>query len=220
MMNECSMILPSLLLLATVGDGNVLLEEKFDGRLQGGWQWVREDKDQWRIRDNALEVHSQPGRIWGGNDAKNLLLARHPTAPEMAARVSVAHKPKEKWEQAGLLWYLDDDNFVKLISEQIDGKMYVVTACELAGRGKVVGKIVVPSANLQLRLKVQSHRVTGQWRLDDDDDWSDEGTCDFKVPASAEGKPRFGLFTQNGPKDQVRWVRFDSFVIAEVTKGS
>lgn len=217
-MKECLLIIPALLALASAGDGAVLFEDNFDGQLQSGWQWLREDPAEWRIDDNQLQVRSQSGKIWGGTElAKNLLLVNKQLKSQgMAATVSVAHEPKEKWEQAGPLWYVDDDNFFKLISEQIDGKMYVVTAREINGRGKVLGKFVVPRANIQLRLKVESTRVTGQWRLEDADAWSDAGTCDFDV----EGKPRFGLFTQNGPKDQVRWVRFDNFVITELKKGS
>ena len=58
--------------------------------------------------------------------------------------------------------------------------------------------------------------VTGQWRVTDADAWSDAGTCEF----DSQGDRRFGLFNQNGPKDQIRWVRFDRFVIAELKKGS
>jgi regulation of enolase protein 1 (concanavalin A-like superfamily) len=214
-MNTCGMILGSLLLLAPADRDKVLFEEHFDGRLQGGWQWVREDKSEWRIRDGQLEVRSQPGRIWGGNDAKNVLL-RDPLKPQdLAASVTVAHKPGEKWEQAGLLWYVDDDNFVKLISEYIDGKMYVVTAREQRAKGTVVGKIEVPSANIQLRLRVQAGRVTGQWRLKPGDSWSDAGTCEF----DAKGEPRFGLFTQNGPRNETRWVRFDDFAVCALAAG-
>lgn len=214
-MNACGLILSSLLLLAPADDVKMLFEEHFDGRLQDGWQWVREDRAEWRIGDNRLEVRSQPGRIWGGNDAKNLLLRVALKLQDLAACVNVAHKPVEKWEQAGLLWYVDDDNFVKLISEHIDGKMYVVTAREQGGKGTVVGKIEVPSANLQLRLQVQAGRVTGQWRLQPDDAWSDAGTCEFE----AKGDPRFGLFTQNGPQNEVRWVRFDDFAIGQLSAG-
>lgn len=213
MISQLLLIAPALLLAAPAGESNVLFEDAFDGHLQAGWKWVREDKAQWRIRDNELQVHSQFGRIWGGNNAKNLLVVAKPLeAPKMAARVSVAHQPKERFEQAGPLWYVDDDNFVKLISEQIDGKMYVVTAREIGGRGAVVGKVVVPSANIRLRLKVESNRVTGQWRLKPTDKWTDAGTCDF----TPQGQPRFGLFTQNGPEHEVRWVRFKDFVVEEL----
>ena len=213
MITQLLLIAPSLLLAARTGDAGVLFEDTFDGRLQPGWQWVREDKSEWLIRDNELHVHSQFGRIWGGNNAKNILLVAKPLkSAEMAASVSVAHQPKDKFEQAGPLWYVDDDNFVKLISEQIDGKMYVVTAREIGGRGKVVGKVVVPSANIQLRLKVESNCVTGQWRLKPTDKWSDAGSCDF----APEGQPRFGLFTQNGPENEVRWVRFNDFTVEEL----
>lgn len=194
---------------ASADPDKVLFEEHFDGRLQDGWQWVREDPAEWRIRDNQLEVRSQPGRIWSGNDAKNVLL-RGPLQPQdLAASVTVAHKPGEKWEQAGLLWYVDDDNFVKLISEHIDGQMYVVTAREQGGKGTVVGKVEVPAANLQLRLRVAANRVTGQWRLKPADSWSEAGTCEF----ATQGQPRFGLFTQNGPPHEPRWVRFDDFAV-------
>ena len=205
------LILPSVL-LGPAGDEKPLFEDGFDGRLAPGWEWVREDKDEWRIREEGLEVHSQFGRIWGGNDAKNLLLAKKVKPENMAAVVSVAHEPKEKWEQAGLLWYVDDDNFVKLISEQIDGKMYVVTAREQDRERKVVGKLEVPSANIQLRLKVELKKVTGQWRPDQEAEWIDAGTCEF----TAKGKPRFGIFTQNGSADTVRWVRFDNFSIEKI----
>ncbi len=110
------LILPSVLLLAPAGDGKVLFEESFDGKLQRGWEWVREDKDEWRIREGALEVHSQFGRIWGGNDAKNILLFRGVKPKNVAACVGVAHEPKEKREQAGVRWGCDDDNRLKLIS--------------------------------------------------------------------------------------------------------
>jgi len=214
-MKACWLILSSLLLSPADGE-KVLFEEHFDGRLQDGWQWVREDPTEWRIRENQLEVRSQSGRIWSGNDAENLLLRGPVKEQDLAACVNVAHQPGEKWEQAGLLWYVDDDNFVKLISEYIDGKMYVVTAREQGGRGTVVGKVEVPSANLQLRLRVQAGRVTGQWRLKRDDAWSDAGTCEFAAP----GEPRFGLFTQNGPQNEVRWVRFDDFTVVEFPPGS
>ena len=213
-MKRLLLIIPAVLLAASTARSEAIFEEGFDKLLKPGWEWVREDKSEWRIDDGKLVVRSQFGRIWAGADAKNLLIFRPLKSPAMAAVVSVAHEPKEKWEQAGLLWYVDDDNFVKLISEQIDGKMYIVTARELDRRGKVVGKIEVPSANVELRLKVESKQVTGQWRPDDKSDWIDAGTCEF----TAEGTPRFGIFTQNGAEEQVRWVRFDNFAIVKLSK--
>ncbi len=195
-------------------DGKVLFKDGFDGELQPAWQWVRGDADQWRLGHSELHVQSQPGRIWGGNDAKNILLVRPSKSSDIEARVNVAHSPHEKWEQAGLLWYVDDDNFVKLISEHIDGKMYAVIAREQAGRGRVFGKVEASAANMQLRLVIRANHVKGQWRIKETDAWPDSGECDFKVP----GQARIGLFTQNGSKNQVRWVRFDSFMIIDLGK--
>jgi len=207
------LVLSSLLLTGATAGGEVLFEDGFDGRLEPAWKWIRPDTDEWRICDGQLQVRSQFGRIWGGNDAKNVLVVRPSKTDNVEARVNVAHAPEEKWEQAGLLWYVDDDNFVKFISEQIDGKMYAVICREQAGRGRVFGKVEASSADMQLRLIVRGKHVTGQWRIKETDPWSDSGSCEFDVP----GDRHFGLFTQNGPKDQVRWVRFDSFVIADST---
>lgn len=211
-MLSVSLLFSGLLLLAAPADSAILLEESFDAKLNPDLEWIRQEASEWRIEDGRLHVRSQSGRIWGGNDAKNLLLLKALPPQAMAARVTVAHEPKEKYEQAGLLWYVDDDNFVKLISEQIDGKMYIVVARELAGRGKVISKIEVPTANLELRLKVEPDGVTGQWRLKDDQQWSDCEKCTFE----AAGKPRFGLFTQNGSPDVVRWVRFDRLIVEKL----
>lgn len=207
-------VLSSLLLAGADAGRDVLFADNFDGKLQSAWKWIRPDTDEWRIQDNELQVRSQFGRIWGGNDAKNVLVIRPSKTDNVAARVNVAHAPKEKWEQAGLLWYVDDDNFVKFISEQIDGKMYAVICREQGGRGKVCGKVEASSPDMQLRLIVRGTNVTGQWRIKETDPWSDSGSCEFDVP----GDKYFGLFTQNGPEDQVRWVRFDSFVITDVAK--
>ena len=209
-----ALVLSSLLLTGAAAGGDVLFEETFDGKLQSTWKWIRPDVDEWRIEDSGLYVRSQYGRIWGGNDAKNVLVIRPAKTDNIEARVNVAHAPEQKWEQAGLLWYVDDDNFVKFISEHIDGKMYAVICREQGGRGRVFGKVEARSADMQLRLVVQGSQVTGQWRIKETDPWSDSGSCQFDVP----GDRYFGLFTQNGPKDQIRWVRFDGFVISDVTK--
>ncbi|MBC8876498.1 MAG: DUF1349 domain-containing protein [Planctomycetes bacterium] len=213
-MMKHALVLSSLLLLGAGASGDELFEDSFDKEVKPAWKWIRPDADEWRIVDGQLQVRSQFGRIWGGNDAKNVLVVRPSKTDKVEARVNVAHEPKEKWEQAGLLWYVDDDNFVKFISEQIDGKMYAVICREQGGRGRVCGKVVAPSGNMQLRLIVRGKNVTGQWRIKETDPWSDSGSCEFDVP----GDRYFGLFTQNGPKDQVRWVRFDSFVIADSTE--
>ena len=210
--------LPPLLLCvvlfsANEADRRDLLAESFDGALPANWRWVRESPSEWRIRDGKLAVRSQPGKVWGGNDAKNILLVKPSQFDKVAASIGVVHRPKELWEQAGLLWYVDDDNFVKLVSEHIQGKMYVVIASEERGRGEVFGKIDVPTSDLQLRLRIEGDRVTGQWRLKTEDAWQDVGTCSFPV----EGNRHFGIFTQNGPQDPVRWVSFDDFVVTAST---
>ena len=39
----------------------VIFEDRFDGALDEGWSWLRENPDRWRIRDSGLEICVEPG---------------------------------------------------------------------------------------------------------------------------------------------------------------
>jgi len=180
---------------------------------------VRPNADHWKLADGRLYVRAQPGRIWAGNDAVNILLCNAGAGKAavgvdgLGAEVIVQHEGGRKYEQAGLLLYIDDDNFVKLISEHIDGKAYVVLAREDGRQRRVESKIAVPSLHMRLRLEVRGKRITAKWKpLDINKPWAPAGKSSF----DAKGKRRFGLFNQDGPKDAVRWIRFDEFRIEKL----
>ncbi len=171
------------------------------------WSWVREDPEGWRIKDGALEVRAQTGRVWAGKGAKNILVLEHPAGGASAAVDVDLGAPKTKYEQGGLLVYRDDDNFVKLIVEHIDGGFFIVMAREIGRRGKVFTKIDIGSKAARIRSAVAGDKVTVSYKLPGEDKWRAAGECE--LPGAAEAK--FAIFNQDGSDTETRWIRFDNF---------
>lgn len=171
------------------------------------WSWIREDPEGWRIKDGALEVRAQAGRVWAGKGAKNILAFHKPTGAASAAVDVDLVAPKTKYEQGGILVYRDDDNFVKLIVEHIDGGFYIVMAREIDRRGKVFTKIDTGSKTARLRAAVAGDKVTLSYRLPGEEKWQPAGECDLPGAAGA----KFALFNQDGSDTETRWIRFDNF---------
>lgn len=170
------------------------------------WEWIRESPDEWSVDDGVLKVRTQPDRIWAGEGSKNMLVAKQPTGARAVAEADVELVDAiNKWEQCGLLVYGDDDHFVKLVVEHIDGPHYAVMAQEIGKQRQVLSKVEIPSNRAQLKMVVDGTTVHGFWRLEGEESWNDAS-----VAAPIEfSHQRFGLFTQDGPRDETRyaWVR-------------
>lgn len=209
-------LLPLLAAGLSLAHAESVFKEDFAGKkLDAPWRWVREVASDWRLRDGALELRAQKGRVWGGNDAKNILLLDRPTAGHSASVQVDLGSPETVYEQGGLLLYQDHDNFVKLIVEHIDGEIFIVLAREVEGRGQVVSKIGIPSKQARLRLAMNGLKIEAAYRVDatggDEAAWKQAGSCDFPTAEKA----RFGLFTQDGSDEEIRWIRFDDFELHE-----
>ena len=168
---------------------------------------MREDTESWRLRDGALELRAQKGRIWAGDDARNLLVLQRSIEGASAAIDVDLGKPKTKWEQGGLLVYRDHNHFAKLVVEHIDGAYFVVLAREFGKPRRVFSKIGIPSGKARLRLTVKDNVVTASFRLGDAGEWKPAAKCEFPDAAKA----KFALFTQDGSDEEIRFMRFDNF---------
>ena len=187
-------------------------EERFDGKLAEGWSWVREDKSDWRIKDGTLQIRATPGNLWEAeNTARNLLLRPAPKdAKSFAAEVTVTHAPVTFAEQAGLLWYRDDDNYVKLMKEFYDGKTSVVLAAEQSGKA-VYRESACPAETVTFRLTVAGDEVLGQYRPEGANAWISVGKLPFKPGDGA----RIGLNAHHAPAGTQRWAVFRKFRVID-----
>src|SRR5688572_27774970 len=78
---RASLYLPILIALlgAETPPPRVLFEDRFRQQLAEGWTWVREDRADWKLADDALQVRLTPGNLWEKeNTARNLLLRDAP----------------------------------------------------------------------------------------------------------------------------------------------
>ncbi len=175
------------------------------------WSVLREEASEIQVSGGILRLRTQPGRIWAGNGARNVLLSKPRESEEpiqLSARVSLQN-PTVKFEQAGLLAYVNDDQFVKLAVEHIDGESWVVSALETPKQRKVLSKVRISGPAADLALELHGEVVLCRFR-----DAANAGSG-WKFASSAVLPEteicRPGFFTQDGPEDRVNWARFADF---------
>lgn len=84
--------------------------------LGADWSWIREDPSHWSLAayPGLMRITTQDGSLYGaGGDTPNLLLQPTPMG-DFAVETAVYFSPSENYHNAGLLIYLDDDNYLKL----------------------------------------------------------------------------------------------------------
>ena len=196
------------LLAAAPADDEVLFRDEFKEKLAPGWSWVREQKDAWQVADGTLQVRATPGNLWEKeNDARNLLLRDPPKdAKSFVAEVTVSHTPVSFGEQAGLLWYRGDDNYVKLVKEFYDGKTWVVLAAERDGKAEY-READCRAEWVTFRLTVADDKVSASFRPVGGTEWKSAGEFAFERKSNA----RIGLTAHHAPADSKRVAHFRDF---------
>jgi regulation of enolase protein 1 (concanavalin A-like superfamily) len=188
--------------------------EPFSAALKDGWSWVRGDEQAWRIKGGQLWIRPASGTLWEGDNTGGNLLVRPapppgggPYAVELTVTGSTGAKEPGLYEQAGLVWYGDDDNYVKLVREFYDGRWWVVLAAERGGKPEYKQTALDAADGVRLRLAVGGGRVTGSFTAAG----ATHAAGEFDLPAHAE--PRVGLLAQTGPEAPDRRVGFDDFEV-------
>ena len=182
----------------------------FTDALDNGWNFVREDKKDWRLKDGNLELLAQPTNIWAksNNKTENFLLRSLPST-NCSVEVTLNFNPKKEYEQAGLMIYFDDDNYIKF-----DRELYAGQSCTLVlesdAKPKVIKKIPFREGPMRLRLEITNGKVKAMVKVPDSTDWTEHG--ETKLPGSIE-KVRVGLFALQGDVKAPRWAKFKDFVI-------
>ena len=177
----------------------VIFEDTFDGRLDLGWSWLREDPETWRIQDGGLEICVEPGKA---DTVKNALLRQAPdrSRGSFAVEVTVdSHTvPTEQYEQAGITWYHDGKPVFKQVKELIDGDLYIIP-----------GKQPMSAQSVSLRLLVTAASWEAQYRPQDGTEFHPAAAGELPSP----GDDQVSIQCYNGPPDEEHWIRFEHFCI-------
>ena len=225
-MSRINVLLLAVYLVATsmrtsAAKDEVLFADDFDEGLSPKWSIVGLKKEDYRIKNGALEMRVQPGKQ---NDAMLRVILPFDTSESVTASVEVTPvEPfSELGETAGL--YLLDEDRPEFHAEKtiVDGqfKYFVFSPPELVFVGKpgtedngsradYAAKFWPANANFgPLRIIIGGHH------------------CYFQVGPSNDGKYHtiferalnrdstrrgFALSAFGGPKDKEHWVRFDNF---------
>ncbi|MBN1927544.1 MAG: glycoside hydrolase family 3 C-terminal domain-containing protein [Prolixibacteraceae bacterium] len=93
------------------------VSDEFNGSIGSQWKWLRENGDNYSLSksDGALTITSEVGDVSEAtNNAKNLLLQSANNDWTIETKLVCSRTPSQP-ENAGILVYQDDENFVKLM---------------------------------------------------------------------------------------------------------
>lgn len=182
--------------------GTVIFKDGFEGKMASAWKWLRENPENWRIKDSALEIKVEPGKA---KTVKNALLLPAPnrSVGTFAIDVTVTNitRPTQQYEQAGITWYNDGKPVFKLVKELIDGDLYIIP-----------GKVPMEAQTVQLRLVVSDTTWTAQFRPNAEGEFQTAATGTLPLPKNDQ----VSIQCYNGPEDAEHWIRFDDFTITEL----
>ncbi len=98
----------------TVNFGTKAFSDEF--KALGKWEVIREDKSAWSLQNGALTVVTGEGDVTlANNNARNIFLQSANTDWTAETNLTTSSVPAAPAQNAGLIAYEDDDNFVKLV---------------------------------------------------------------------------------------------------------
>jgi hypothetical protein len=179
----------------------LIFEESFesDPAMDNGWIWLRENPNQWRIKDDGLEILVQPGVA---HNSINVLRRKAPdrSKGKFAVDVTVTNNtvPTQQYEQAGITWYNNDKHGFKFVKELVSGTVMMIPS-----------RKPMPAKSVQLRLIVDGDDYTAMFRP--------EAKGPFQTAAKGKLPPQLNdqvsIQCYNGPPNAEHWIRFDDFRI-------
>lgn len=178
------------------------------------WTWIRENPQTHRSSDEGLEIQVEPGSLMGeGKGVKNILVRSLPVGAA-SVQTTVDFEPKLQFEQAGLILYANDDRYIKLVKEFVDGTPWIVMAIEIETKITVLKKVPAPENPVKIGLELNGISVAGVF-WDADGKKTEVGSGEFPAPSPL----KIGLFTQNGTEGDPRWASFTNYgIFADIRK--
>lgn len=179
----------------------VVFEDRFDGSLQPGWIWRRENPNARRFAGGALEIEVEP---FAESEAHNVLVRpanfRGKGTFRIETKVTCLEKPDNQYQQGGLYWMQGDRVAFKLVHEFVDGRMYIFP-----------GKIPVDSTSVNLRIISKGDDIVAEFCCDGESSWRRI----YEGKLSKSGDDEIGIQCWHGPTDRKSppWMRFQNFRI-------
>jgi hypothetical protein len=104
-------------------DGKVLTFDDFKGSLNLDWEILHANPTHYSLtkKPGTLTITTQKGGFaWSGTDYDNLFLIDCPALPSRGVQITTCisgFNPDAPWQQAGLIFWNDDDNYLKWVCQ-------------------------------------------------------------------------------------------------------
>ncbi|KXK63623.1 PKD domain-containing protein [Micromonospora rosaria] len=193
--------------------------DEFTGNALDKCRWnaiVREDATAYRVTDGALRIDVPNGDIYGTDNTgpTNFVLQNAPSGDWTVETKVDGSLLNEQYQQAGLLVYADDDNYLKF-DYIVDNSPGQPVTRRLEFRSEVGGAVQNPQPNVEnltgsvwhLRLARTGDTYTASYSADGED-WTSLG----ELTSTAVGAtPKVGLFTLGANQTARKTASFDYF---------
>lgn len=153
------------LLLTTQVSAQNTFRDDFNSLVPGsGWSWLREDRSAWRLTGSHLEITTQKGALneTQYNNVKNMLL-RAPLDTSFTIETKVTFSPDQIYHNAGLVYYVDDDNYIRVSrgwSEFVNGVWF-----ESEVNGVVSFEFNPNVTDSTVWLRFERKKINGTWKF-------------------------------------------------------
>jgi hypothetical protein len=116
-------VLTLLLLVGSVNLQAQFSDEFNQDALDGGWSWMRESPSNWQLGGGNFTIWTEPGALNGErfNNVRNLLLQPLSQTDDFTMDTELNFFPYWTQRNAGLLYFLDEDNYIRVSRGINDG---------------------------------------------------------------------------------------------------
>lgn len=196
---------------------SVLFSESFDDGLDRSWSFVRNHRKTRKLEGGKLHVRTRPGSLYQqGNNASNVMLRALPrTTSPLLIEVELVFRPQGLHENAGILYYLDDDNYALVdmgAHQEGDQPVRLQVLRESDGIHSVAHDAPATADRVFLGMRITADEITGLYRYGSADNWELLGSVARPEGAGA----RVGVEASNGSLETEVWAQFDNFRIIQL----
>lgn len=147
--------------------------DEFDSStLDPAWSWVRQDGSNWSLTESPgnMRIKCQTGDLFQtDNTAKNLLLRSAP-AGDWTVTGKLTFNPGSNYQQAGIMAYKDDDNYIKFTRAYSDGNR--LSAAKETGGVYMQSLPSEASTVLYLKVVKSANTYTLSYNTDGSTNWT------------------------------------------------
>ncbi|WP_347273110.1 DUF1349 domain-containing protein [Candidatus Kuenenia sp.] len=192
-----------------------LFEDEFDGKsLENSWIILRENQSDISLTESPghLRIVSKAEDLWQINVNNKIKLLRRGPHGDFEIVVKLTYDPKEKFQQAGIILYEDEENYV-MLTRQKDDAQHVVMSRSIS-KTEGAKSAATSLTTLYLKLTKSGESISGAFSTNGET-WT---TVDH-ISGLHFKHPQVGLVGFNAQQKTTANADFDFFKISAIGGG-